>query len=644
MKIKKTTRPLHPRELQYMGLLMGLVCFPHLLMQPGWLAAVLSLCVIIFCSLTPLMRSKIPHSLSFMLALASLGAVFQAHETLIGRDGGVAILVALSIIKLYETRNLRDAHAMFLLAFFTTGVGFLQGQAPWQAAIALFSIFITFSLALKLENPNLSMGISSKKSFRLVLEAIPIALFLFILFPRLPAPLWNTPSEKVGLSGLSGEQMSPGRLSQLIKDDSIAFRAEFKSSAPRQDQLYWRGPVFDQFDGERWLPTKNTGVAPPNIVALGSIVDYQITLEPHQQNWLLALDLPTRAPNNSVLSRQLQLLHATPINQRLRYQASATLSWQILGDDGVAQSLKLPEQSNPKTRELAASWQNLPPAERVQAGLTWLKSNGFTYTLNPPLLRQRHRVDEFLFESQQGYCEHFSSSFAFLMRAANVPARVVTGYQGGSLNPSSNYYIVRQADAHAWVEVWLAGQGWQRVDPTFVISPSRIESGLGSSFQGAGLPMMLRSDNFWLKSVRLKLDVFVNNWNQWVIGYDDKRQLDLLKRLGIQDFLSLTFLLWFAGSVVVSLGGFALWLILSHRPPPIDMASVLYLRYCKQLARHQLNRAPYETVSQFGLRCQTALPEHANAISKITQLYTQARYAQDPQALQQLKLAIAHFP
>ncbi|MGL4995354.1 MAG: transglutaminase-like domain-containing protein, partial [Deefgea sp.] len=342
--------------------------------------------------------------------------------------------------------------------------------------------------------------------------------------------------------------------------------------------------MFDQFDGERWLPAKNTFGTPPAIVALGAIVDYQITLEPHQQNWLLALDLPINAPSDSVLSRQLQLLRATPITQRLRYHASSTLNWQTLGEDGVAQALQLPENINPKSRALAASWQNLAPAERVQAGLTWLKSNGFSYTLNPPLLRQRNRVDEFLFESKQGYCEHFSSSFAFLMRAANVPARVVTGYQGGLLNPSSNYYIVRQADAHAWIEVWLDGQGWQRVDPTFVISPSRIESGVGTSFQGAGLPMMLRSDNFWLKSVRLKLDVFVNNWNQWVIGYDDKRQLDLLKRLGIEDFLSLTFLLWLAGGVVVSLGGFALWLILSNRPPPIDMASVLYQRYCKQLA------------------------------------------------------------
>ncbi|QZA79372.1 DUF3488 and transglutaminase-like domain-containing protein [Deefgea tanakiae] len=643
MKIKKTGRPLHPRELQHMGLLMGLVCFPHLLMQPGWLAAALSLCVIIFCSLTPLMRSKIPHWSSIVLAVISLGVVFQAHETLIGRDGGVAVLVALSIIKLYETRTLRDAHSMFLLTLFTTGVGFLQGQAPWQAAIALFTIFTIFAMALKLENPQLSMGISSKKSLRLLAEAIPVALILFVLFPRLPAPLWATPSEKVGLSGLSGEQMSPGSLSQLIQDDSIAFRAEFKSSAPSQDQLYWRGPVFDQFDGARWLPAKNTFGTPPTIVPLSAIVDYQITLEPHQQNWLLALDLPINAPSDSVLSRQLQLLRATPITQRLRYQASSTLNWQTLGEDGVAQALQLPEDINPKSRALAASWQNLAPAERVQAGLTWLKSNGFSYTLNPQLLRQRNRVDEFLFESKQGYCEHFSSSFAFLMRAANVPARVVTGYQGGLLNPSSNYYIVRQADAHAWIEVWLAGQGWQRVDPTFVISPSRIENGIGTSFQGAGLPMMLRSDNFWLKSVRLKLDVFVNTWNQWVIGYDDKRQLDLLKRLGIDDFLSLSFLLWLAGGILISLGGFALWLLLSNRPPALDMASRLYLRFCKKMAKHQLLKAPHETVLQFAQRCQSQRPAQSAAITEITQLYIQARYAQDPQALQQLKQAIARF-
>jgi len=644
MNIKKTGRTLHPRELQQIGLLMGLVCFPHLLMQPVWLAAVLAICLIIFCSLTPLIRSKIPAWLSIFLALISLGVVFKAHETLIGREGGVAILVALSIIKLYETRTLRDAHSMFLLALFTTGVGFLQGQAPWQAAIALLAVLAIFSIALKLENPNLSLGISSKKSIRLIAEAIPIALILFVLFPRLPAPLWSTPSEKIGLSGLSGEQMSPGSLSQLIQDDSIAFRAEFKNLTPSQDQLYWRGPVFDVFDGERWLPAKNSYGAVPSIIAQGPKVDYQITLEPHQQNWLLALDLPTTTPSDAIVGQQLQLLRSTPITQRLRYQATSTLSWQTQGDIGVAAALQLPANLNPKTRALAASWLNLPPAERVQAGLDWLKSNGFSYTLSPPLLRQRDRIDEFLFASKQGYCEHFSSSFAFLMRAANVPARVVTGYQGGLLNPSSNYYIIRQADAHAWIEVWLAGQGWQRVDPTFVISPTRIERGLGTSFQGAGLPMMLRSDHFWLKTVRLKLDVFVNNWNQWVIGYDDKRQLDLLKQLGIDEFLSLRFLLWLAGGIALSLGGFALWLLLSNRPPPVDLASLLYQRFCKKMSQHQLHKAPSETVLQFAQRCQLQCPAQSTAIMEITQLYQEARYAQNREALQQLKQAIARFP
>lgn len=644
MKIKKTGRALHPRELQEIGLLMGLVCLPHLIMQPLWLGLTLSLCVIIFCSLTPLMRSKIPRWLSLFLAVVSLGVVFQAHETLIGRDGGVAILVALSIIKLYETRTLRDAHSMFLLSLFTTGVGFLQGQAPWQAAIALITVFAIIGLALKFENPNLSLGIASKKSIRLLCEAIPIALILFVLFPRLPAPLWSTPSEKIGLSGLSGDQMSPGSLSQLIQDDSIAFRAEFKNRVPSQDQMYWRGPVFDQFDGERWLPAKNNYAGPPNIIALGPLVDYQITLEAHQQNWLLALDLPTRAPSDALLGQQLQLLRSTPITQRQRYQAISTLNWQTVGEAGVRAALQLPANINPKTRELASRWLNLPPAERVQAGLNWLKSNDFNYTLSPPLLRQRDRIDEFLFETKLGYCEHYSSSFAFLMRAANVPARVVTGYQGGLLNPGTNYYIIRQADAHAWVEVWLEGQGWQRVDPTFVISPSRIERGLGNSFAGAALPMMLRSDNFWLKTVRLKMDVFVNNWNQWVIGYDDKRQMDLLKKLGINDFLSISFLMWLAGGIVVSLGGFALWLLLSNRAPPLDSASLYYLRFCKKMAKQQLHKAPSETVLQFAARCQQQLPLQTAAIMEITQLYQQARYGQDTAALAQLKQAIARFP
>ena len=635
------SRALHPREQLHIGLLIALVNLPHFIMQTPWFAALLGALLLIYCTLSPLLRSKIPRWLSFVLALLTISLVYQSHQTLIGRDGGVAVLVALSVVKLYETRTLRDAHAMILLALFATGVGFLQGQAPWQAALALVASCAIFSLAIKLESPSTGLGISIKTSSRLLLEAIPIAVLLFVLFPRLPAPLWATPSEKIGLSGLSGEQMTPGSISQLIQDDSIAFRVEFFGNRPSQDQLYWRGPVFEQFNGVNWLPAAPNHDPKPSVKSSGEAIAYEITLEANQQKWLLALDLPTQIPNDAALNSRLVLLRNTPVTQRVRYRASSTLSWQTGQDQSVTASLQLPNDLNPKSRALAETWLSLPPEQRVSRALEWLGNNRFAYTLYPPLLSKRDRIDEFLFDSKRGFCEHFASSFTVLMRAAGVPARVVTGYQGGLLNPSADYFIIRQADAHAWVEVWLAGRGWQRVDPTFIIAPARIESGLSQSVNTANLPMMLRQDNAWLRSLRLNLDVFVNHWNQWVIGYDEKKQLDFLQKLGIDDLLSLS--LWLGAGLLMTLGSFALWLILSNRPPAPDQASLLFRRYCKTLKAQHLIKAQHETALQFSLRCQRALPELQSEIAQITQFYLAARYADDADALARLTGAVQQF-
>ncbi len=641
------SRQLSPQEQQQLGVLMLLVCLPHLMMQTPWLSGLLGLLLLTYCGLRPQWRTQIPRHFSLLLATLSLLLVNQVHQTLIGREAGVAVLIALCISKLYETRSVRDAHAMLLLAFFATGISFLHGQAPWQAALAGLALVATVCIALRLENKVLTLGISIKTAIKICLQAIPLAILLFILFPRLPAPLWSLPNETAARTGLSGDKMSPGSLNQLIQDDRIAFRAQFNGMAPRQTQLYWRGPVFDQFDGQSWLPATAHSSNPPPIIARGPQVNYSITLEPHQQNWLLALDLPTQFPQSAMLNSQLQLIQRSPISQRLRYTASSTLHWQTLGNADTAAALQLPPSLNPKTVSLAQSWQQQAPAQRVQSGLQWLKTQHFSYTLTPPLLEKKDRIDEFLFESKQGYCEHYASAFAVLMRAANVPARIVTGYQGGQFNPNGNYYMIRQADAHAWVEVWLPEQGWQRVDPTFVVSPTRIENGFENSFasrlQNDALPSLLSRNATFIKAMRLQLDAWVNHWNQWVIAYDSQRQLNLLQRLGINDFLSWRFLLYLCGGLLLILGGFLVYFL--HRNPaqPTDMASQLFARYCKKLHRYQLYQAPHETASQFAVRCQIAQPELAASMIEITNLYLAARYAQDSSALAQLKIAIKRF-
>ncbi|WP_052190729.1 DUF3488 and transglutaminase-like domain-containing protein [Chitinibacter sp. ZOR0017] len=637
------------QQQQWLSITLAICSLPHLAQQPPWLAACLTLVLLVFSSLSPDWRSRIPRWSTWLLAGVVATLVWQAHNTLVGREGGVAVLLALAIVKLLETRTRRDARALLLLMFLLTGVAFLHGQEPWQAAYALLASVAIIACAQHIENQILPLGNNLKASGRILLEGIPIAILLFVLFPRLPSPLWAVPDSQQARTGLSGEAMTPGNIANLIQDDSIAFRVSFQGPAPDSAALYWRGPVFDDFDGEQWKPAY-AETAPqaairftqvPQISGEGPAIQYTITLEPNQQPWLLALDMPVQIPAGTALSNRLQLINPTPITERKRYTATSLLRWQTRHDtdEQIMRSLTLPVAGNPQARALASRWASLPPAARVQAGLQWLQTQGYRYTLSPPLLQSRDRVDEFLFQSKLGFCEHYASAFAFLMRAAQVPARVVTGYQGGKAN--GDYWIVRQAEAHAWVEVWLAEQGWQRVDPTFVVAPSRINEGLANAVNTAELPFMLRNDNAWLRLARLRLDVLVNHWNQWVVGFDQQKQQDLLKKLGIEDFLSLSFLAWLFGGLLLTLGGFAGWLLYKHRPARLDAPS----RALRQLERKlQLPREPSETVSDYLARASRQRPSLARRLQQIGALYLACRYAEQAEKLGALRRAIAALP
>ncbi|QLG87411.1 DUF3488 domain-containing transglutaminase family protein [Chitinibacter bivalviorum] len=648
-KAHSRSRILHPKEQQKLAITLAAISLPHLLEQVWWLGLSLALILLLLGSLSADTRTRMPRYLGIFLGVIVGGLVYLAHQTLVGREGGVAVLLGLTIVKLIETRTLRDARALILLMFLLTGVAFLHGQEPWHAAYALLSTFAIIYTAQKIEQEILPNSTNTKTTARLVFEGIPIALLLFLLFPRLPGPLWAVPDSNTGSSGLSGEEMRPGTISKMIQDDSPAFRVTFQGQPPLPAQMYWRGPVFEEFDGLRWrsAQTQQDFLAArqfskvPRIVGLSPAINYTMTLEPHNQNWLLALDMPALTPIDSSMSNRLQVINNIPVVERKRFDFSAYLTWRTEGDSAtqIERNLNLPDEINPQSRALAESWRNLAPEQRVATGLHWLEQNHFSYTLSPPLLTSQNRIDEFLFKNKQGFCEHYASAFAFLMRAAGVPARVITGYQGASQN--ANYWIVRQADAHAWVEVWYENQGWQRVDPTFVIAPTRINEGLASSINSAQLPFMMRNDSAWLRALRLKLDIMVNGWNQWVVGYDQQKQIDLLKKLGIDDFASSAFLLWLIAGFVTTLGGFAAWLLYKNRAPAPDPASRLYRRFIHKLS--PLQKAPSQTPASFAELASLTFPRNTEAINTITALYLRARYAEDQAALQALRKEVATF-
>jgi transglutaminase-like putative cysteine protease len=452
--------------------------------------------------------------------------------------------------------------------------------------------------------------------------------------------------------------MSPGDFSQLSQSEEIAFRVEFATSLnakpPDPNALYWRGLVLWDFDGRTWQTRLAVPPNPLQAEGRGQLVSYSITLEPHRQRWLFLLGLPRKGPPSlaqveTSLGPDLQWIAKAPITQRLRYQIDADLDYRLdpegLSAASRARTLALPE-GNPESRIMAQQWSTGLASDRgiVEQALSHFRSEPFFYTLNPPRLGD-NSIDDFLFRSRRGFCEHYASAFVFLMRAAGVPARVVTGYQGGELNPLGNYWIVRQRDAHAWAEVWLTGQGWTRIDPTAAVAPNRVERGLNAALPAeerrSGL-MTLNAN--WLLPMQLTWDLLNNQWNQWVLGYNQDRQRQLLARLN-------PFLATWQGMAwgLAAAGGGLLLLMMALVLPRLarrktDPICHLYARFCQRLQRCGIVRGESEGPADFALRAIALRPDLALSIEQITQLYLALRYGEtEAVKLSALKIAVDAF-
>jgi transglutaminase-like putative cysteine protease len=444
--------------------------------------------------------------------------------------------------------------------------------------------------------------------------------------------------------------MSPGSIALLSQSDAIAFRVKFKDSVPPQSQLYWRGPVMPSFDGRSWRVRQTLGAYPEVPYArIGPAVDYEVTLEPHGQFWLFALELPATLPANSALTSDYQPIARQRVRNRMRYTQRA---WPaaiagVNDNQGILrEALTLPREGNPRTRAVAASWRAQHGNDGtaiLAAAENFFNQQLLQYTLNPPLLGA-DIVDEFLFDTKRGFCEHFAAAFVFALRAAGVPARVVAGYQGGEVNPVDGYLVVRQYDAHAWTEVWIAGRGWVRIDPTAISAPSRINLNLAAAVPaGEGLPFLARGDLAWLRELRHRLDAVTNGWNQWVLGYNPQRQRDLLAGLGMKepDWRSMTAVL----SVLCGLVMLGLTISILRNRLRVDPAFAAWRRFTARLARRGIVWLPWEGPLAFAERAAGQAPHHAQSIGEISALYARMRYGPAPQAsdLLQLKKKIAAF-
>lgn len=629
-----------------------LVLAPHAMRLPWWIS--LSWLAFALLGLDAALRGRqrVGGVLKSLLVLAGAAGVLLQYGSVVGPSGGVALLTFLTGAKLLETNTPRDRLGLLFVGCFLLVAHFLDGQSLVTAGYMAFAALALVAGMIATQQPAAAWRPTLALAARLLAQALPLALLIFLLFPRMQGPLWGLPQQAAARSGLS-DQMSPGDISQLILSDELAFRAEFDGPSPPSRLLYWRGPVFWDFDGRAWRTLAPPRAESPEAGGYGEPVRYSLTLEPHGQRWLPLLGLPTSLPdlpgNPTRLGADLQWHTRQAIDQRLRYEVEAYPEYQLEPDLPAARrarALALPAEGNPRARELARGW--LEGAVNDQAivaqALGLYRNEPFHYTLNPPLLGEA-AVDDFLFQTRRGFCEHYASSFVFLMRAAGVPARVVTGYQGGERNPLGNHVSVRGRDAHAWAEVWLAGRGWVRVDPTAAVAPARVERGVVAALPAGEHPGGLAGlEGAWLQPLRLGWDLLNNRWNQWVLGYDQDRQRRFLSSLNplLAHWQSMVWALAMGATLIVLVIAAALWPRLGGGRR--DPASREYHRFCRALGRRGIPRGAAEAPEDYARRAIGMRPDLGNEIRNITRLYLASRYGPEhTDGQRQLRAAVAAF-
>ncbi|MBB6562858.1 transglutaminase-like putative cysteine protease [Acidovorax soli] len=561
MSLRQTlvSLPRDTRDTLFLLFATAWVIAPQVANLPGW-ASAMAFGMLLWRGWMAWRARPLPGRwLLTVLVIVAVAGTLLTHRTILGRDAGVTLMVMMLTFKTLELRARRDAMVVFFLGFFTMLSNFFFSQSLLTAAAMLVALL---GLLMALVNAHMPVGRPPLlQTFRMAgtmaLLGAPIMVALFMLFPRM-SPLWGMPSDNLtGRSGLSGT-MKIGDMAEIALDERVAIRLRFEggpTDIPPQSTLYFRGPVMAAFDGRQWVaePFREDSAwaarvaVPANLKTSGPAVRYEVTLEPQRQPWLMVLEATPEAPElpnmQAYMTQDLQWMTTRPITEALRYQAVSYPEFRHGPVESIRQLrvyTELPPGFNPRTLELAAQMRSDPALAGastqalVNAVLQRLRTGGYNYSLEPGVFGE-HTADEFWFYRKEGFCEHIASAFVVLMRAMDIPSRIVTGYQGGERNPVDGYWTVRNADAHAWAEVWMEGRGWVRVDPTGAVSPGRV-----GQFQrlrapeGAIAAAMGTLSPGMVQTLRAVWEAVNNSWSQWVLNYSQSRQFDLLKALGFE--------------------------------------------------------------------------------------------------------------
>jgi len=613
---------------------LALALLAHITTLPLWVPAIVVACGLIRLALARGGRGAPSNRVLITITVLIVPLLFLRFHTFNGLVAGTALLSVAAGLKLLETKAQRDIYIITLIIYFVSLAALLEGDSFWLLAYLIGVCWLTTATLLRSTSSGTAPDWrhSLRYGGRVLAQALPLALVFWLLFPRFAGPLWQIPSDsQTAASGLS-DSMSPGDITQLVLSDEVAFRARFEGATPPNRERYWRGPVLDIFDGHTWSRSP-TLQGPSALKPLGPGFKYTVMMEPHRHRWIFMLDWPSswNLPH-AELSSDYTLMQNEPLTRPVdvvgasytEVQATEPLTARTRSRD-----LRLPSDRNPRTRALAQELRSAhaDDMDYLRAVLAMFTQQPFFYTLTPPKLSD-DSVDEFLFNTKRGFCGHYASAFAALARAAGIPARVVTGYQGGTLNPYGDYWILRQSDAHAWTEVWIEGRGWVRIDPTAAIAPERVERGLAdvaSSDESLASAWQLRTR--WFSGMRLRFDMVKQLWRERILDFDQDSQRKLLEFLNIPEPDGQKLVMVLAAAMALVLA----WLTWQVRrelsPRSKDETARAYARLCARLAAAGIARMPHEGAEAYALRVARLRPDLAGVVTNLCRQYSFLRYA-----------------
>ncbi len=637
---------LNQRTIIFLLVSIGLMTFPHVFHVPMPIISFFFL-LLIWRFIGVWRPEYLPNQLLvFLLLLSGIGLLIIMHQGVFGRDAGTAVFVIALGLKLLEIKSQRDLYLISYLAFIVAASQFLYLQNILMAGYTLLVCISLLGTLVCINSQSLTNFQSLKVAGKILIQALPLMIIMFILFPRVEAPRWSfLQDNNTAMTGLS-DTLEPGSISQLGMSGDRVFRAKFTGKIPPPQQRYWRGPVFSYTDGKKWTQTKNTYFKKylDKVQFLGEAYQYKILMEPQIKNWVFGLDMPAIYEWPLHDNGNHQLLTSESPAKRAEYTITSYANYNTgyITKTELNDNLQLPREPEDRIKELVTQLEgfNAPPEKFINNLFAYFRQNNFYYTLIPPLMED-NPIETFLFDARAGFCGHYATAFVYLMRVAGIPARIVGGYQGGTYNETGGFIEVRQANAHAWAEVWLAGKGWVKYDPTTAVAPDRVEQDVNIEQQIANnavsfAPVQLDSQTLsYLKMVRNLWSSVDYSWNRWIINYDRKHQLSFLSKFGINSLKAMLY--WLIGLIAMVTILLAIYMFRKHTPS-LDKAQIYYAKACKKLTKVGLIRHDTEGANDFADRVNAKAPQLKDSFTHITQLYVKIRYGKQIEKLNLEKL------